>query len=258
MKLGAQLYSVRTRIQTPEDVRQTFAAMRDIGYETVQFSGAPTKNAEAIRAASEETGLPVVCTHVPFERIAEDTPALIREHLTIGCPVIGLGAMPCKFRHSQEGLREFLACLREPVARILDAGLQFAYHNHQFEFERIAPDRNYFDVMLESCPDWQWIPDTYWIAYAGYPVPAYLEKIGAGRMPNVHFKDMAADEDRGICACGAGTLDFGGLAAICRRLGTQNVLVEQDNAVDFPDPFVPMRESFAHLRPLIAEDAGSA
>ena len=41
------------------------------------------------------------------------------------------------------------------------------------------------------------------------------------------------------------------LAEVCRSLGVRNVLVEQDNAVDAPDPFVPMRESFLHLRPMV-------
>ena len=62
---------------------------------------------------------------------------------------------------------------------------------------------------------------------------------------------MAADEKRSICACGAGTLNFAALAEVWRSLGVRNVLVEQDNAVDAPDPFVPMRESFLHLRPMV-------
>ncbi len=251
MKLGAQLFSVRTRIQTPEDLRATFAAIREIGYEAVQFSGAPTRQAEAIRDASEQYGLPVVCTHVSFDHLAGETAELIREHRTFGCPVIGLGAMPNEYRGSREGLEAFLAAMRRPVAEILDAGLLFAYHNHNFEFAEAAPGTTYFDLMLEACPDWQWIPDSYWIEYAGYSAADYFRKIGAGRLINVHFKDMAADEKRSICACGAGTLNFAALAEVCRSLGVRNVLVEQDNAVDAPDPFVPMRESFLHLRPMV-------
>ena len=36
----------------------------------------------------------------------------------------------------------------------------------------------------------------------------YIEKIGAERLPNIHYKDMAATEEREICACGIGTLNF--------------------------------------------------
>ena len=251
MKLGAQLYSVRNHIQSPEDIRATFAKIRGIGYENVQFSGASTQMAEAIRDAAAEYGLPVVCTHVPYGRLVNETAALIREHRIIGCPVIGLGAMPDEYRGSREGLEKFLAALRRPVAEILDAGLRFAYHNHNFEFAEVAPGVTCFDLMLEACPDWQWIPDCYWMEYAGYCAADCFRRIGAERLTNVHFKDMAADEKRSICACGAGTLDFSALAKVCRELGVCNVLVEQDNAEGQRDRFVAVQASFAHLRPLI-------
>jgi hypothetical protein len=34
-------------------------------------------------------------------------------------------------------------------------------------------------------------------------------------------------------------------------MDVQNVLVEQDNAVDTPDAFAEMAKSFAHLRPIV-------
>ena len=37
----------------------------------------------------------------------------------------------------------------------------------------------------------------------------------------------------------------------CKELGVKTVLVEQDNAVNFPDPFAEMEKSFKHLRPII-------
>lgn len=251
MKLGAQLFSVRTGIQTPEDTRETFRKIREIGYENVQFSGAPTTNAELLKSVSEEFGLPIVCTHVGLDRIVNETDAVIAEHRTFGCPVIGLGAMPKEYRKSMEGYRAFMKMMREPVARILDAGLKFSYHNHAFEFEKVAPDCCYYDLMIEDCPDWQFIADTYWIEYAGHSAVKYFEKIGSARLTNVHFKDMANDEKRSICACGSGVLNFAEIAEVCRKLNVRNVLVEQDNAVDSPDAFAEMRSSFSHLRPLI-------
>lgn len=251
MKLGAQLYSVRNGLQTPEKARETFRKIRDIGYENVQFSGAPTNNAELLKTLSEEFDLPIVCTHVALNRIIEETESLIREHQTFGCPVIGLGFIPKEYRDSLASLRAFLKMMKKPVAKLREAGLKFAYHNHAFEFEKVAPNTCLFDVMLEECPDWQFIADTYWIEYAGYSAASYFEKIGSGRLTNVHFKDMAKDDKRSICSCGAGTLDFKKLAEVSRKLGVENVLVEQDNAADLPDPFAAMKSSFVYLRPLI-------
>ncbi len=251
MKLGAQLFSLRTHIQTPEDIRTTFQRLRDIGYETVQFSGASTHNAAYLREVSQEMGLPIVCTHVSMERLTEETDAVIREHLTMGCPTVGLGAMPNPYRGSAEGLQRFLKDVEGPVARIMDAGLHFAYHNHDFEFEKLAPDQNYFDYFIENCPDWQLILDTYWVTFAGHSAVDYLKRISPERLVNVHFKDMARDEKRSICACGEGQMNFAELAKVCREIGVVNILAEQDNAVEFPDAFEQMAISYRSLRPIV-------
>ena len=56
MKLGAQLFSVRTRIQTPEDLRATFAAIREIGYEAVQFPALPPGRQKRSGMPASNTG----------------------------------------------------------------------------------------------------------------------------------------------------------------------------------------------------------
>ncbi len=250
MKLGAQLYSIRTFLKTEEDLRESFAKIKKIGYENVQLSGAAPMPAEFLREVSEESGLPIVCTHVPYERILNETEALIAEHRIFGCPVIGLGSMPKEYRGSRDGFETFLGQLQTPVKKILDAGLYFAYHNHSFEFEPLN-GAIIFDEMLERCPDWQFIMDTYWVEFAGYSAVEYLEKIGGKRLPNVHFKDMAKDEKRSICPCGEGVLNFRAIYEKCREIGVQNALVEQDNAALTEDPFGEMEKSFRHLRKIV-------
>lgn len=252
MKLGVNLYSVRKFLQNEEDTRRTFAKLREIGYEVVQLSGAAPMPAETVRQISRESGLPIVCTHSPLDRILHDTDALIRDHQTYGCPVIGLGALPKELRVKEADLREWLTAMREPVAKIRAAGLSFAYHNHDFEFLPLTDTGNrIWDILLAECPDWELIPDTYWIAFAGEDVAQMLTRVGAGRMTNVHFKDMARDEKRSICSCGAGVLDFASYLPLCEALGTENILVEQDNANDHADPFGQLEISYRTLRPLV-------
>ena len=252
MKLGAQLYSVRNYLQNERDLRISFQKLKGIGYENVQLSGAADFPAELMRDLSLQYELPIVGTHVPMKRIVEDIDNLIREHRIYGCPVIGLGAMPKEYRGSREGLHAFLKLIAPAVDRILDAGLRFSYHNHDFEFLPFEDGGNAFDTMLELLPHWQFIMDTYWVEFAGQSAVAYIEKIGAPRLTDIHFKDMANDEERSICACGQGRLDFSKIYDACRSVGVQNVLVEQDNAPNAPDPFAEMATSFHHLRPIVS------
>ena len=253
MKLGAQLFSLRKFIKTPEDIRTTFQKIKAIGFENVQFSGGGPIDAHELRAISDETGLPIVCTHSAYDRILNDTDKLIEEHKIFGCPVIGLGSMPKEFRTDEQSLAAFIEETKIPVQKILDSGLRFAYHNHDFEFKKKTSEgETFYDYMLRTCPDWQFIMDTYWVEYAGYSAIDYIAKIGADRLTNIHYKDMAATEARSICACGTGTLDFAAITEAClKNGGVQNVLIEQDNAVEFDDPFGQMEIGFNSLRPLI-------
>ena len=254
MKLGAQLYSVRKYTQNEKDYRLTFKTIKEIGYENVQVSGGFAIDPQKLADLSREFDLPIVCTHSSFDRIVNDTKALIEEHKAFGCPVIGIGSMGKEYRHSAEGLEAFLKIMEEPVKRINDAGLALSYHNHNFEFEKPeGSDITYFDMMIERCPDWKFLLDTYWVEFAGYSATDYIEKIGQipSRLTNVHYKDLAKDEKRSICACGQGVLDFAKIFDKCVEYKVENVLVEQDNAAELGDPFDQMRLSFEHLRPII-------
>lgn len=252
MKLGSQLFSIRTYLQNEADLRTSFYKIKEIGYENVQLSGAAAMPAEVIRDISVESGLPIVCTHVSFDRLTQETDAVIAEHKIFGCPVIGLGIMPKELRRSREGLERFLSQMTEPVKRIRDAGLDFAYHNHAFELEPFGDgsDDTAYDIMLERL-DWSFIMDTYWVEFAGKKAVDYIAKIGGDRLANIHFKDMANDEARSICPCGNGVLRFEEIFAACQKVGVQNVLVEQDNAVNSPDAFADMTTSFQHLRNIV-------
>ncbi len=253
MKLGAQLYSVRNTTQTPEAYLETMKRIKEIGYENVQLSGAAPMDAAYLAQVSRELDLPIVCTHVAFDRIVNDTEALIAEHKTFGSPVIGIGSMPSQFRKTKGGLEAFLKEMEEPVKKIQAAGLNFSYHNHHFEFvkEDEADEKIIFDRFLESCPTWHFILDTYWVEYAGYSALEYIKKVGGKRLFNIHFKDMDRDEKKSICACGRGLLDFTAIAALCKEEGVVNVLVEQDNAPNAPDAFEEMKYSYRHLRPIL-------
>lgn len=253
MKLGAQLFSLRDFIKTPEDIRETFHKVKAMGYENVQFSGGGPIEARELKAISDETGLAIVCTHSAPDRILNDTEALIEEHKIFGCPVIGYGCMPKEFRKGERDVMEFFEELKAPVQKILDSGLRFAYHNHAFEFEmKTAEGELIYDYMLRTLPHWQFIMDTYWVEYAGHSAIDYIEKIGADRLTNIHYKDMAKSEEREICACGTGVLDFAAITEAClKNGGVKNVLIEQDNAVKFEDPFGQMEIGFKNLRPII-------
>ena len=253
MKLGAQFYGLREKNKTPEGLRESFKAMKEIGYEVAQMSAICKIEPERLMSFSEEFSLPIVCTHSPIDRIVNDTEALIKEHKIYGCGVIGLGSLPIEYHGSIEAVRKAIEMLRDPVKRITDAGMQFSYHNHAFDFDDIG-GTCILDLLVDELPDIGVILDTYWVEYAGQDLTAYIEKLGAKRLVNVHYKDMESAPQGKICSCGAGVLDFRKITDVCERVGVKNVLVEQDNAPSFGDEYEQMRLSFNHLRPIITKE----
>ena len=256
MKLGAQLFSLRDHLTNAEDMRALFSKVKEIGYQNVQLSGHKVHDAELIREISMESGLPIVITHTAPDRILNETDAVIAEHKLFGCSVVGIGAMPKEYRETAEGARQFVETFMPAIQKIEAAGLKIAYHNHAFELTTPYDEgRNVYDYLIDTGKTWLFTADVYWLKKGGYDIEAYLRKIGGERLFNVHFKDMANNEEQDICACGDGVIDFVALTALCEELGVVNVLVEQDNANKFESgDIAQMEKSFAHLRPIVPMD----
>ncbi len=249
MKFGAQFYTIREKNKTPEGLYRSFAEMKRIGYQVVQMSAICPIEAERLKAFSEEFALPITCTHSSPDRILNDTEALIKEHITYGCPVIGMGAMPDEYRSSVEGVRKFLEVYKDPIKRIEAAGLKFGYHNHAFEFDDLGGVCSY-DILIEEAPTIDFILDTYWFRYADRSYLDYIKLLGKDRLSNIHFKDMKTEPKGEICPCGEGVIDFAPVVALCNELGIPNALVEQDNAPRLGDEYEQMELSFNNLKHL--------
>ena len=249
MKLGAQFYTIRDKAKTPEGIRASLLKMKEIGYTVAQMSGIGPIEAELLRDYAEEAGLPITCTHSSFDRIVNDTDALIKEHIIYNCPVIGIGAMPLEYRTDLNTAREFIKTVSEPIKRIRAAGLSFAYHNHAFEFDP-HEGGTIMDYLVNEVPELDFILDTYWVVYGGHDPLEYIRRIGVERMTNVHLKDMKTAPKGDICPCGEGIMDFAPIVALCDELGIPNALVEQDNAPDLGDSWEQMAMSYNSLKHL--------
>lgn len=254
MILGAQLYSLRRLTQTEGGVREVFRRVKEIGYDAVQVSAFGRDiPAELIAALSTQYDLPVTVTHTPPDRILGETDKVIEEHKLFGCMQIGLGWVGTEYRGCKANVQKLIDTFAPAVAKIQAAGLTFAYHNHDFEFDPLEEGGTFYDYLIANT-DWSFIPDVYWLSYAGLDAAAMLRRL-QGRVLNVHFKDMASSPKGPICACGNGVIDFAPLVPVCEETGIRYCQVEQDNAADFigdgKDEFTQMKISYDHLRPLI-------
>ena len=243
--VGAQLYTLRAQMQTPEDIEATLARVAEIGYKYIQLSGFAFE-AESMRALCDKLGLEVKLTHTAAERILDDTQTVIAEHKTLGCPYVGLGGMPFQYRFG--GAAEFIKDFTPAMEALHDAGLKFQYHNHSFEFERFGGE-TLFDVLVsKSDPALMGFTlDTYWVQHGGVDVVDLIRKL-KGRIDVCHYKDMAIIEnEQRYAPIGHGNLNWPGILAAFEDTSTQYAFVEQDDCYG-ADPIEELRKSFEFLK----------
>ncbi|MDI9471121.1 MAG: sugar phosphate isomerase/epimerase [Bacillota bacterium] len=245
MKLGAQLYTLRLYLQTEADIRRSLARVAAMGYRVVQLSGLGAIDPGLLRAICDENGLEVALTHNPADRILNDTDALIAEHRILGCPYVGLGGMPEKYR-SPFWVDYFAEDYLPAIRRLRDAGLGFSYHNHSFEFEK-HDGRTLMERLLDRFEEDELLItlDTYWLQHAGCDIYDWMERL-APRLACVHLKDYAVrGQTPEFAAVGDGNLNFARILKQLEQQGhTRYILVEQDSVPAGDDPFRCLERSY--------------
>ncbi|RXZ79807.1 sugar phosphate isomerase/epimerase [Paenibacillaceae bacterium] len=249
--IAAQLYTVREFTKTAEDLKETLRKIKEIGYAGVQVSAIGPIDPEQVKALADEYGLAICATHVSFDRLKNDIEQVIQEHKLWGCTYVGLGSIPQEYRGSAETYEAFVKASAPIVERLHEAGLQFVYHNHKFEFEKFADGRRGMDILFDetNAQAFGFELDLYWV-HAGGANPADWIERSRGRMGVVHLKDMAIVDDQQVFAeIGEGNMNYAQLIEACRSIDVEWYIVEQD--VCRRDPFESLAISFRKLQSLL-------
>lgn len=240
--IGVQLYSVRDLMD--KDVEGTLAALSAIGYREVEFAGLHGKTPADLRSMLERHSLVSPSSHVSLEDAQNNWDRTLADLATLGNTFVVIPWIDDKYR-TVDGYKRVAAMLNTAAAASRKAGLQFAYHNHDYEFAPVEGRRPY-DILLAECdPDLVRMEmDLYWIVKGGGDPLAYIARY-PGRFPLVHAKDMAKNGD--MVDVGQGTIDFKAIFAQSAKAGIRHCFVEHDNP---PRPLEDLRTSYEYLRRL--------
>lgn len=247
MKIAAQLYTLREHLKTPEDIDKTLTKVKEIGYDAVQVSGMGPIDPQDLKTIADREDLTICATHIGFDRLKNELQTVINEHKLWECKYVGLGAMPEEYRKDKEGIMDFIEEISIIAKDIKENGLQFIYHNHNFEFLKLG-NKTGMDFLLENTdPEtFDFEIDTYWVQAGGGDPAQWIANV-AGRMEVVHFKDMAVKSWEPIMAeVGEGNLNWERIIQTCKDIGVQWVCVEQD--VCQRDPFESLAISLKNLK----------
>ena len=126
-------------------------------------------------------------------------------------------------------------------------GLQFAYHNHQTEFDQVEGQRP-FDYILNNTDKDQvkMELDLAWATKAKQD-PVELFKLHPGRYPLWHVKDLDKTTQQ-PAEVGSGLVDFKRIFANAKESGMKHFFVEQDQA---PQPLQNVTNSYNYLKGML-------
>lgn len=233
MKLGFTLYNFHSIIKTLDDLDMVLARLEEMGVDTVQVSGIGHLSNYDVAKICKKHNMEVCVTHLSYDRIINDTEAVIDEHKALGCKTVGIGAIGEAYR-DEEGIKRFAAELKPAVEKLKAAGMNFAYHNHQFEFMKYSNGKTGFQMLTELDPELiSFIFDTHWAQTGGVNPADYIRRLGK-RISVCHFKDYrivknpVGEHIRDFAEIGTGNLDLDDCYRACRDTGIEYIIIEQD------------------------------
>ena len=245
-RIGLELYTVRQELE--RDFEGTLQRVAGLGYREVEFTDYYGRSAEAVRAAVGTAGLIAPSAQVPSSDLRAASGDRIERAKAIGHSYLVCGWVPPAERRSLADWRSLAALFNSVGQAAEQAGLQFAYHNHDFEFTPVE-GRVPYDLLLEATdPALMKLElDVYWATKGGRD-PVDLFARWPGRFHLLHLKDMAAGPRREFSELGRGIIDFRRILSQTKAAGVRHVFVEQDEGR--ATPFERARIGYDYLRQL--------
>lgn len=245
-RIGVQLYTVRDLMK--QNVEDTLRKVADIGYKEVEFAGYFDRKPAALRATLDQLGLTSPASHIGFDSIdPAKIGATLEDANTIGNKYIIVAYLLDTQRKTLDQYKRIAEQFNRAGEAAKARGLQFAYHNHDFEFVRLE-DKVPYDVLLESTDPSlvKMEMDLYWITMAGGDWRAYFDR-WPGRFPLVHVKDSAGPPQHEQRDVGGGSIPFATIFAERKKGGIEHYFVEHDNP---KDPLASISASYNYLKQL--------
>jgi sugar phosphate isomerase/epimerase len=229
-----------------EDFEGTLARVAEVGYKEVEFAGYFSHAPADVRAILDRHGLAAPSTHVADLSPDAWKASLDAAH-AIGHEYIVMPWIPQERRMTLDAWKQIAAEFNRAAQAAHDAGIQFAYHNHDFEFPKLEGQVPY-DVLLQNTDPKlvQLEIDLYWMTKAGQDPLAYFAR-WPGRIPLVHVKDSAGPPEHKMVDVGQGKIDWKRIFAKRDQAGIKHFFVEHDQP---PQPFEDIAASYRYLSQL--------
>lgn len=235
-EFGLQIYSVRDKMTTAEEIKATFKALREMGFTQLQTAGKPAVSYEEYGKMAAEAGIKIVGTHDDFAMMCDDFDQALANHQALGTKLMGVGGYHPKPVTDIAVWEDFIEKANKVAANCAKHGMKFTYHNHSHEFIRLENGKTPMDMLVEGLDpeNTSFVLDTFWVQHGGGDVRHWIEKL-SGRIDILHLKDMKRldhfDEKRGFqffAEIGVGNMEWDLILDAAEKAGVKYYVVEQD------------------------------
>jgi sugar phosphate isomerase/epimerase len=258
--IGLQLYSIRDAMDA--DVPGSLKKVADLGYRYLELASYSDGKfygykPEEFKKMVDDLGMEILSSHTQVEAagITLDNAKIMADAHVI------LGVKYCiqpwveEVDRNIESYKKMIGDWNKVGEIMKGVGIQFGYHNHNFEFANIDGIVPYYDIFLpEMDPDLITMEiDLYWVTKAGQDPVEMFNKY-PGRFQLFHMKDMYTETapyfeviKDDIAPVGAGLIDFKRILAAGKEAGMKYMFVEDDNQGN-GKPFKGIETSITNLQ----------
>jgi sugar phosphate isomerase/epimerase len=256
--IGIQIYTLRNEIEQDgvEAVLEKVAAagykwIEPFGYEGRKFLN---KTPGEFKQILSKLGITAPSVHSVTEvsssggkdAIIDQMKVTAEDAMAIGAEYLVWAYLKEEDRQSMDDYRRHIETWNKFGEVCKEAGIQFAYHNHDFEFKEFDGLKAYDVIMRETDPDLvKFELDLYWITKSGNDPVDYFKK-DPGRFHLWHVKDMYP-EDEHFAPVGKGKIDFKKIFDARETSGMKYFFVEQDATREGVSPLDTMKVSWDYL-----------
>ena len=257
--VGIQIYTIRDAIAA--DLEGSLEKVAEMGYKNLELASYSDgkfygKSPSEFKSLLDGLGLTAVSGHTVVEAKSEGmskSQEMADAHAELGVEFCVHPWVQEEDRNVEK-YKQFCEDWNSIGEVMKNVGIQFAYHNHNFEFADLDGVIPYYDILLKDLePELVAMElDLFWATKAGQDPVAMFNKY-PGRFPLLHLKDMSLDntpyytiEKDDIVSVGEGLIDFKRVLAASEVGGVKYGFVEDDNQGN-GKPFEGIRTSLDNL-----------
>jgi sugar phosphate isomerase/epimerase len=255
LPIGVQLYTVRNELA--KDLPGTIKKVAAIGYKQVEIFDFYGKNSAEMRKLLKDNGLTAPSAHYQVAQIKSSWEQQIEYAQAIGLKYMVNAITWPPERNSLDDYKGLAELFNKAGEQCGKAGIQFAYHNHNFEFKMFDGVVAYDELLRLTDPKLvQFEMDCFWVTRAGKDPVEYFQR-HPGRFPLLHVKDLkkgyptTVEDDfkpGPFAEVGQGVIDWKRIFGAAAKAGVKHYYVEQDECEQ--SPLESIRISFEYLKNL--------